>query len=283
MRPFFRGKTVICVAAALAVMSCALLQGPSSAADTALVMPVTQTQEAGFNSFGHIGLHFLRESDKTATLLTIDATRPYNVAYGLLPGKYSISEATFVYDDRRIASEWNPNISFTMEPGKITVLDRDFVQRQYYNGSIRYMNGQWDPLTQDRAKDLLTVLWKDVNFSQWRLSDSSLSSGSIRQALVEVAVSQSGPSAERHEVHYAQGVDSNNRGLVWTRKADHEKAMADFDKAIELSPKYSEAYKNRAAEKTRIGDSKGVTADSARATELQANKYGLSLPQIHLM
>jgi tetratricopeptide (TPR) repeat protein len=37
----------------------------------------------------------------------------------------------------------------------------------------------------------------------------------------------------------------NNRGNVYLHKGDYDKAIADYDKAIQLDPKYAGAYDNR--------------------------------------
>ena len=37
----------------------------------------------------------------------------------------------------------------------------------------------------------------------------------------------------------------NNRGLAYARKGQYDKAISDFNKAIEINSKYIEAYSNR--------------------------------------
>lgn len=37
----------------------------------------------------------------------------------------------------------------------------------------------------------------------------------------------------------------NNRGIAYRNNQQHEKAIIDFTRAIELSPKYANAYTNR--------------------------------------
>ena len=37
-----------------------------------------------------------------------------------------------------------------------------------------------------------------------------------------------------------------NRGNLWAKKNDHDKAIADYDEAIRLNPKDARAYNNRA-------------------------------------
>jgi serine/threonine-protein kinase len=37
-----------------------------------------------------------------------------------------------------------------------------------------------------------------------------------------------------------------NRGLTWSLKAEHDRAIADYQKAIDLAPGYADAYNNLA-------------------------------------
>ena len=44
-------------------------------------------------------------------------------------------------------------------------------------------------------------------------------------------------------------------------------AVADFDRAVELAPRYAEAYNNRGAARHELGDDAGAIADYDRALE----------------
>jgi len=63
-----------------------------------------------------------------------------------------------------------------------------------------------------------------------------------------------------HVAHY-------NRGMYYRSLADDGKALADFDRAIELKPNYSLAYNNRGGIRYRRGDLRSALADFDRAIE----------------
>ena len=62
--------------------------------------------------------------------------------------------------------------------------------------------------------------------------------------------------------------DYNSRGLAKEIKGDHDGAIADYNRAIELDPKQSRPYRNRGFAKLAKGDHDGAVADYNRAFEL---------------
>ncbi|MDR4011247.1 tetratricopeptide repeat protein, partial [Bacteroides sp.] len=59
-----------------------------------------------------------------------------------------------------------------------------------------------------------------------------------------------------------------NRGNVSSLLKDYRAALADYDKAIELSPDFAEAYFNRGLTHIFLGNNKQGIADLSKAGEL---------------
>ena len=60
----------------------------------------------------------------------------------------------------------------------------------------------------------------------------------------------------------------NYRGVVKARKGDIEGAIADFDRAVQLNPKYPHAYLNRGIVRQTKNDFRGALSDFNRYSEL---------------
>ena len=59
--------------------------------------------------------------------------------------------------------------------------------------------------------------------------------------------------------------------MAYGEKGDLDKALADFNKAIELDSAYAQAYNNRGAAYLAKGDNNKAIADFKKALELDPN------------
>ena len=60
----------------------------------------------------------------------------------------------------------------------------------------------------------------------------------------------------------------NNRGVAKCKLGDYNGAIEDFDKVLEIDPKYADAYNNRGLAKNDLGDSESAIADFDKALEI---------------
>ena len=65
--------------------------------------------------------------------------------------------------------------------------------------------------------------------------------------------------------------DLFQRALSKLGRKDYQVAIADFTKAIDLKPDFSEAYHNRARAKTSIADYQGSIADLTKTINLNGD------------
>lgn len=68
-----------------------------------------------------------------------------------------------------------------------------------------------------------------------------------------------------------------NRGTAWGNKGDHDRAIADYDVAIKLNPKDPTVYSGRAFELVAKGDLTRALADYDTANQLEPKSAGVLL------
>lgn len=67
---------------------------------------------------------------------------------------------------------------------------------------------------------------------------------------------------------YHNAIDYNNRGLIYFRSGEKQKAFCDYNTALKLNPKLGGAYNNRANYYVVCGDLAAAIADYDRAIDL---------------
>ena len=70
----------------------------------------------------------------------------------------------------------------------------------------------------------------------------------------------------------------NNRGIAYHDKGDNDRAIADYDEAIRLDPKFARAFINRGNAYRDKGDNDRAIADYNEAIRLDP-KYAMALQQ----
>src|SRR6476661_245800 len=68
----------------------------------------------------------------------------------------------------------------------------------------------------------------------------------------------------------------SNRGVEWKAKGDIDKAIADYDKAIELNPEYASALNNRGLAYFNNGQKERAIADYDAAIKLEPDAVRLN-------
>ena len=64
----------------------------------------------------------------------------------------------------------------------------------------------------------------------------------------------------------------NNRGVVYHRQGKYRLAIKDFTKAIELNPNYAVVYENRSQTYWKLGDKQKSKADDKKAKQLRQRR-----------
>jgi tetratricopeptide (TPR) repeat protein len=73
-----------------------------------------------------------------------------------------------------------------------------------------------------------------------------------------------------------------NRGNAYHSKGDYDRAIADYNKVIELNPKHAEAYNNRGATHEKKQDHRKAIADYRAALSIDPSSQGATLARDNL-
>jgi tetratricopeptide (TPR) repeat protein len=76
----------------------------------------------------------------------------------------------------------------------------------------------------------------------------------------------------------------NNRGIAYDTKGDHDRAIADYDEAIRVNPKFAFAFNNRGTAYKNKGDPDSAIADYNEAIRLDPKTcHGIPQPRLCLL
>ncbi|NET59448.1 MAG: tetratricopeptide repeat protein [Symploca sp. SIO2E6] len=73
--------------------------------------------------------------------------------------------------------------------------------------------------------------------------------------------------------HPNRAVDYNNRGLIYFQSGQPEKALADYNKALQLNPQLDSVYNNRANYYVSVGKLSEALADYEQALDLNPGNF----------
>lgn len=104
-------------------------------------------------------------------------------------------------------------------------------------------NRQWFPMPR-KERRLAPV--QQVSGKDRQPSDRSLRASAHRKAKQGDYIGAIALLTQLITRHPSHAVDYNNRGLIYFQSGQQEKALADYNKALQLNPELDNAYNNRA-------------------------------------
>jgi tetratricopeptide (TPR) repeat protein len=129
-------------------------------------------------------------------------------------------------------------------------------------------NRKWVPISQKTSGRLATV--KLVSENGQKQSDQSLRAcvqSKAKQGDYLGAIALLTQLISRHP---NDAVNYNNRGLIYFQSGQREKAIADYNKALQLNPELDSAYNNRGNYYASVGQLAEALADYEKALDLNA-------------
>ncbi len=158
---------------AVFIFSCSSIPAPHNEDDTLLIIPVgviNKSNEPWYGSYS-----FVIESitgGNEVKIKKIQRTEGYTYVSTLPPGEYRIKELVFMNNSKNYDRESRIEISiitFTLEAGTLTVLDKKFlytIETPMTSGHP-IMKPKFVPLSGDGVNEILEELKNTGNFSKW--------------------------------------------------------------------------------------------------------------------
>ena len=169
----------------------------------------------------------------------------------------------FAYIDSLSVAITQPS---TLNPQRSTLNTQLYFQRAIAYAEIQNFDSAIDDLTTYLQTDTASVLalWqravcqaKANDFNAAQGTDVSMKTASVIGDLTEAI----GHSQQNAYLYY-------NRGTMYARRADYERAISDFNSAIELDPTLAEAWYNRGLSQLYSNRQQEGISDLSKAGEL---------------
>jgi len=127
-------------------------------------------------------------------------------------------------------------------------------------------NRQWSPMPRKTQKRLAPV--KPTLEKSPKQSDQSLRTLARSKAKQGDYTSAIALLTQLIVRHPTDAIGYNNRGLIYFQSGQREKALADYNRALQLNPELDSAYNNRANYYASIGQLGEALADYEKALDL---------------
>lgn len=127
-------------------------------------------------------------------------------------------------------------------------------------------NREWSPMSRQNKRRLAPVAL--VPGKDSKPSDQSLRASAHRKAKQGDYLGAITLLTQLITRHPNRAVDYNNRGLIYFQSGQKEKALADYNKALQLNPQLDSAYNNRANYYASCGQLAEALTDYEMALDL---------------
>ncbi|MDN3651027.1 hypothetical protein QWZ13_19125 [Reinekea marina] len=165
MTPLRNITRIIAVSAFIALLAGCASIPPVSNETGMLLIPIHYQKEVPGKPFIKYRVVF---SDGTVTYLHAD--KSYGLVKNLAPGHYKVDYMEAMYiQSGRLTEDYTTNLSFTIEPGKITTSDNWLRVRLYKKPNAYYQQGYFERMTQTEKQSKMKEFSANNDLSGWVL------------------------------------------------------------------------------------------------------------------
>lgn len=172
-------------------------------------------------------------------------------------GEISHSRETYCWryhmisEDRAAKTRPGQKVMLLEMVGYICQHPKDRNKGVNFQYSHRYYPGDEDPEIKNKAKEFLdNVTFTDFNFASGTPKAENNAEPYYNRGLAYLRKSQYDEAITEFnkaiEINPRYSLAYNDRGYAYLNKRQYDRAISDFTKAIEIKPRYHKAYNNRA-------------------------------------